>query len=776
LKFLENFRLKGNQTMKRTFFTVIILLLVTGGGLWAQKPGNDNSFDVSRYNVEWDSPGSDATASMPIGNGDLGANVYALRSGDLCLLLSKTDAFDWNGNVWKTGRVRIRISPNPFYKESLAFRQTLNLAEGCIDFTSICRVSNQHLKIKVWVDANRPVYHVDVQGKQDMIIKIEPEFWERTDGSFDKVETIDHQLVWYHTNGERSCYPADLKYYEIEEMLNQHPDPFKRRTFGCAMQVEGLKPENGAFTGYGKSFSIEIASLTKQVENTDDWVKATRNILAEKYDRKLAFQKHCEWWKLFWNTSWITASDNTLPPNEREKPAAPAAPGKRGEKDGGYIVAQSYNICRFIMACQGRGEYQTQFNGGIFTMPFPDYRVNDGSLIGEDERVWGNRFTFQNQRLLYWSMLAAGDFEMMRPFFNYYFSILDLRKKITQQWFGHEGAYYRENIQLTGAEIDDSPYSANKPPKTKKGEPLPPGWYHNYHFNSGLELSVMALELYRYSQNEAFFRDTVVPLSREVIRFFDQHYERDNQGKLLLYPSQVLETWWNATNPTPDVAGLHYLIDELLKEKNVPQSDRKDWEKLRKQLPDIALASEGGKQYILPAAKFEHKANAENGELYAVFPYSLFGVGHGTENIVAKTMEKRLFKNSFDYRCWTQDQIMYAYAGMGDEAKDGLIHRWSTYSKHLRLPMFGAENPDYVPDFDHNGSGSVALQRMVVQEVGDKIYVLPAWPKEWDGSFKLHLRNNTVIQGAVKNGNVENLNITPENKRKDMVVAFPVMK
>ncbi|MDR1225250.1 MAG: DUF5703 domain-containing protein [Tannerella sp.] len=761
--------------MNRTFFTVLIFLLVTGGGLRAQKPDN-SSFDVSRYNVEWDSTGRDATASMPVGNGDLGANVYVVKNGDLFLLLGKTNAFDWNGNVLKTGRVRIRLNPSQLqgiknqFRQDVTFKQTLNLAEGCIDIVFFYRLASRPVKIKIWVDANRPVYHIDVQSLWDMDIKVVPEFWERKDGSFDRFETMDNQLVWYNTNGERSSFPDDLKYYEIEDMLNKHPDPYRWRTFGCAMQAEGLKPENGMFRGYGKSFSIEIASLTRQVENTDDWIKETCNILADRYDRKLAFQKHCEWWESFWNTSWITASDNTLPPEEREKPAKPVEPGKRGEKDGGYIVAQSYNVARFIMACQGRGEYQTQFNGGIFTVPFPNYRAKDGSLYGEDERDWANRFTFQNQRLLYWPMLAAGDFEMMRPFFNYYFSILDLRKRITQQWFEHEGAYYREIIQLTGAEIDYAPHSENKAPKTKKGEPLPPGWYHNYHFNSGLEIAVMALELYRHSQNEAFFRDTVVPFSREVIHFFDRHYERDGQGKLLLYPSQVLETWWDATNPTPDVAGLHYLIDGLLREKNIPQSDRKEWEKLRKQLPDIPLATENGKQYILPAAKFAQQVNSENGELYAVFPYSLYGVGHGTENVVAKTIEKSLFKNR--YRCWRQDEIMFAYAGMSEEAKNGLIQRWTTYSKHMRLPMFGSEQPDYVPDLDHNGSGSVALQRMVVQEVGDKIYVLPAWPKEWDGSFKLRLRNNTVIQGAVKNGKVENLNITPENRRKDMVVLM----
>ncbi|MDR1337159.1 MAG: DUF5703 domain-containing protein [Tannerella sp.] len=757
--------------MNRTIFTALVFLLVTGDGLRAQKP-DSSGFDASRYNVVWNSPASDATASMPVGNGDMGANVYITGSGDLYLLLSKTDAFDWHGNVWKTGRVRIRMNPNPNpFRQTpgMTFRQTLNLAEGCIDVTVFTGYASRQLRVRVWIDASHPVCHVDVQSDTDMDICVEPEFWERTDGSFDRLETLDSQLVWYHTNGNRSCYPDDLKYYGIEDMAGRHADPFRQRTFGCAMQVEGLTPDGGAFRGFGKSFAVEIASLTRQVEDPAEWSGEVRRLLAPR-DREQAFREHCAWWQAFWNRSWITATDNTLPPGEREKPAPPAAPGQRGEKDGGYIVAQSYNVARYLMACQGRGQYQTQFNGGIFTVPIPNYQKNDGSLYGEDERDWGNRFTFQNQRLLYWPMIAAGDFEMMRPFFNYYYSILDLRKEITRRWFGHEGAYYRENIQLTGAEIDDSPESKNKPPKTVKGEPLPKSWFHNYHFNSGLELSVMALELYRHSRSEAFFSDTVVPLSREVIRFFDRHYDRDAKGKLLLYPSQVLETWWDATNPTPDVAGLHCLIDGLLKERNIPQSDRKDWEKLRKQLPAVPLATEDGKRYILPAEKFAHAANAENGELYAVFPYTLFGVGHGTEDVVAKTMEKRLFVNSFDYRCWTQDQIMYACAGMSGEAKDGLIHRWSTYSKRLRLPMFGAEQPDYVPDLDHNGAGSVALQRMALQETGGKIYLLPAWPRDWDGSFKLHASGQTTVEATVKAGRITSLKVTPKEREKDITV------
>jgi hypothetical protein len=731
----------------------------------AAAQGN-TAFDVSKYNVIWNSPSFDAKGSMPVGNGDLGANVYAVAGDALYLLLGKTDAFDWNGNVLKTGRVRIVINPNPF--DGRTYKQTLDLKYGCITISTHDVRDNNQVDIRIWIDANNPVYHVDIQGERDMDIKVEPEFWERKDGSTDRLETTGKCLTWYYTNGERSCYTKDLLYYDVPYMADRHPDPYKYNTFGCALQVSGLTAENNAFRGFGKSFAIDISSLTKQVKDVGEWKREVVALL-DGYDRATAWQKHCAWWEDFWSHSWITATDNTLPTDEREKPAPPAEPGRRGEKDGGFITAQSYNVSRYMMACHGRGKYQTQFNGGIFTVPFPNYRLESKTLWSEDERDWGNRFTFQNQRLLYWPMIYSGDFETLKPFFKYYFSILDLRHEITKQWFGHEGAYFRENLQLTGAEMDDSPYSLNKPPRVEKGKPLPHGWYHNYHFNSGLELAVMGLEYYRHTGNTAFLNDTLLPLSREVILFFDKHFDRDAKGKLFISPSQVLETWWEADNPTTDVAGLRYLVAGLLDIKTITSADRKAWEKLQKELPEVALGNEAGKQFILPAARYEHYGNAENGELYAVFPFPLYGVGHGTENIVAETMARRVNKNSFDYRCWTQDQIHFAYAGMGDEAADGLVHRWSRYSKQLRFPFFGEEQPDYVPDFDHNGAGSVALQRMVVQEVGDKIYLLPAWPAKWDGSFRLHLRRNTTIEGEIKGGKLASLKVTPESRRKDVI-------
>ena len=71
---------------------------------------------TSRYNVIWNSPSTDPSGQMPLGNGDIAAGVYAIEDGDLFLLLSKNDAFTYNGDIFKTGRVRVSISPNPFLK------------------------------------------------------------------------------------------------------------------------------------------------------------------------------------------------------------------------------------------------------------------------------------------------------------------------------------------------------------------------------------------------------------------------------------------------------------------------------------------------------------------------------------------------------------------------------------------------------------------------------------------------------------------------------------
>ena len=136
-------------------------------------------------------------------------------------------------------------------------------------------------------------------------------------------------------------------------------------------------------------------------------------------------------------------------------------------------------------------------------------------------------------------------------------------------------------------------------------------------------------------------------------------------------------------------------------------------------------------------------------------------------------MEHRTNKDAFNHKCWTQDQIHWAYAGNAAEAQEGLIHRYRHASKECRFPLYGSAGPDSCPDFDHFGSGSTALQRMLVQEANGKILLLPAWPSDWDADFKLCLTGKAVISGTVKDGKLTDWDIQPASRRQDVVVHQP---
>ncbi len=762
---------------------------------------------MSRYNVVWDRPSKDASGVMPVGNGDIAAGVYAIENGDLYLLLAKNDAFTYAGDLYKTGRVRVSLEPNPF-KSGSSFRQTLELSTGSI------RIEADGVTLRVWADAHRPVFHVEINAPRSIAVTAQPEFWERFDTCVYNVmnppgaagdtpaaakATQDvrlerkGRLLWYYSVGDHSVFPDDLQYYGVGHMAGKFPDPYRFNTFGHLLESPALQLRDGVLRGAGKYFDLQIHALAMQTPQADTWIDAIERQAAHPIDTARDWEKHRAWWAAFWARSWIVASDRTAPAGSREKfSGEPSPKGLREEPDGAALVAQSYNVFRFLMAGQSRGRMQAKFNGGLFTqqlrVPVANKSKRSGVLLPlggdrlthEDDRLWGRRFTYQNQRLLYWPLLASGDFDLMKPFFDYYWNLLPMRQAITKAWFGHDGAYFRENIEPTGGERDCG--KDGRPPRNKPGEPA--AYYHDYYFTSGLETLAMMSDYANYTGDTAFRDHVLVPFAREVLLFFDRHYARGADGKLRLDPAQVLETWWRAVNPAPDIAGLRFCLDELLAMKAGNADDQARWRKFRAEIPEVPQHVIGGRPALAPAEKWELRKNAENGELYPVFPFRCFGLGLGSEDTVAWTMQHRSLKDAFGCGCWTQDQIHWAYAGEAAEAAKGLVRRFRTASTMSRFPLYGKEGPDSCPDFDHFGAGAVALQRMLVQEAGTppslgssgaagKILLLPAWPADWDVDFKLHLTRGAVLSGTVKDGTLTAWDIQPSSRRSDVIVGQP---
>ncbi len=98
-------------------------------------------------NVTWTTPSADAKGSMPIGNGDLGLNVWVEPSGDLCFFIGKSDAWNENMTLCKVGKVRVKFEP-ALVEEGQPFEWKLDLLGGRIVVTT------PKAQVVLWVDAH----------------------------------------------------------------------------------------------------------------------------------------------------------------------------------------------------------------------------------------------------------------------------------------------------------------------------------------------------------------------------------------------------------------------------------------------------------------------------------------------------------------------------------------------------------------------------------------------------------------------------------------------
>lgn len=902
--------------------TVLLLLALVAPA--AIVPGvfaaSDPGAELTHYNVVWDSPSADARGSMPIGNGDLGANVWVDPSGDLIFFIGKTDAWDENVRLLKLTKVRVKFDPALDVKRK--FHWELNLRDGVIE------IHDGKMRVRLWVDANHPVVQVDATslGGRPIAATASLEPWRKEKRSIGNPYDTDNenfstsfttlppfsypdvilpraprQIGWYHRDVV-SPWLASLKLQKLEALATTGQDPILNRTFGGIVRgddfvsVSNTKMKTKEPT---KDISLRICALTRITDTPEQWVSAVEKQAddIEKLSVDQRWQAHCRWWNEFWNRSWIFVSGGdslNLPVNSQPwrigvasdgssrfrgeisdpqiigralspeeiaalaakphtgatalpkilakanpgltngctlaawiKPAAGEAgrildqctagqpdgltfdaypglslrwivgkntmvqrdclkPGEwqhvaatvdaatgvrriylagklvkeeRGDASPGSVaVTRAYLLQRWINACGGRGAYPIKFNGSIFVVDNP---------FDADYRRWGGGYWFQNTRLIYWSMLDAGDFDLMKPLFAMYMKALPEREFATKTYYGHDGAFFPETMTFWGCYLDQGilGYGTDR---TGKPDGLTDNQYIRRYWQGGIELVAMMLDYYDFTQDKQFRQRTLIPFASPIIAFFDQHWSRGADGKMLFHPSQSLETWWDCTDPTPEIAGLRFVIPRLEKLVNNPEL-KNAWQKTLDALPPIPFSA-GAPKRILPAEKFADQHNSENPELYAVFPYRLFTLADGDAALA-------IGRNTFDVRQfpenggWQQNSIQAALLGLTATAQRYVVDSAFRHASGFRFPAMWGPNYDWTPDQDHGTVMMSALQRMLIQYDDGKIYVLPAWPRNWNVNFKLRAPENTVVQGVYRDGKLAELKVSPASRRKDVVIG-----
>ena len=727
----------------------------------------------------WTSPSKNSSESMPCGGHSVGMNVW-VENGDVLFYVSRSGMFDENNTLLKAGRFRLHLSSAPFADGKKDFKQILRLDDGAI------YIKAEGTEIRLWADVYTPIIYMEVSSAHKTDALLSYESWRYKDRPLTKAECQQCSYKWvlpkdcmtfkdtmepgkdvltfFHKNKQETVFDFTVNRENLDEIKDKLYNPIGGLTSGGRMYAPGFRyvgTTDGVYasTDY-RAWNYEASSLKNATISIDLDINRKDNIPTAKESRR----RSARWWHGYWQRSFIKAE---------------------GEAK---VLARNYELFRYMLGCNAYGEWPSKFNGGLFT--FDPVYVDGKCPFTPDYRKWGGgTMTAQNQRLVYWPMLKSGDTDMMAAQFDTYLRLLPTAVARTQHYWGHDGASFCEQLENFGLP-NPAEYGKHKPGDDYGMERN--AWLE-YQWDTALEFCSMILQANAYTGMDI---SKYEPLVYQCLKFFDEHYrylakkrgvkEVDGDGKLILFPSSGCETFKQAYNPSSVIAALQVVnkqFGEYIKKKYAAEAPRNSasdasepasadshsslafppaaercffilHSSLSKSLPDIPLRTIDGDTCIAPAIVWTRVQNVESPQLYPVYPWRIYGMGRPglqtARNTYLKdphTIEMRSSKG------WKQDNIWAACLGLTDEAVRLIKEKLA--DGPYRFPAFWDPGYDWAPDCNKGGASMIGLQEMLLQETPDGEPILfPAWPKEWNASFRLHATGGRTIEAEIKNGEI----------------------
>ena len=633
-------------------------------------------------NIVWDSSSKNALESMPCGGGGIGMNVW-VEKDDLLVYFARSGTFDELSSFPKLGRLRVHLEPDLLSVPD-AFRQELVLRDGRVVIT--VKKGDISGTITVWADVFHPVAHVDLTFNRPVAATAAYENWRfaprvlpngereicRTyfNAPFDAVQKPDvvgfdgDGVLFYHANAGEDAFDVCVRQQHLEAVKGKMFDPLRSLVWGGRLSGAGFTPAgtnsgryaSTDFRGHllklakpAAAFSLAAAFHTARVPSVDAW-RAGLAAAEKSAAAPDASAASVAWWRGFWDRSYIFV--------DADKP---------GPKSERWQVGRNYQVFRYQLGCNLGGDAPSKFNGGLFTVD-PEF-VDGHRRYSPDFRRWGGgSFTAQNQRLLSWPMLKAGDFDLMLPQFDFYLNMMSNAEIRTEHYWHSHGASFTEQIENFGLPVAFE-YSWKRPAN------FPPGvqynrWIDNL-FDTVLEFDQQILDSRTYGGTDIA---RYLPLVESTLRFFDEHYPRDARGTFAIFPGTALETYKDASNAVNTVAGLRVVSSSLLAlpPPLLTPERRRLAERMLASLPtNLPTRVMRGHRVVSPAETWSRINNCEMTPLYLVFPWGQMGVGLPDLELARDTWHYG--DDHHDMKgitSWKQCAIWCARLGLRDEAAD----------------------------------------------------------------------------------------------------------
>src|SRR5262249_14980683 len=152
------------------------------------------------------------------------------------------------------------------------------------------------------------------------------------------------------------------------------------------------------------------------------------------------------------------------------------------------------------------------------------------------------------------------DFDLLQVGLDFYKDRTEINRLHTKKFWGVGGIAYPESYSVFGLDAIGTDKDGRNTTRHLK-----------YHYTSGMEFALMMLETGRFTGQDI---TAYLPIAEGIINYYDKYYQNeqikktgkplDENGQLVIYPSDACEPFHGCTNNADVISGLWALSKGLL--------------------------------------------------------------------------------------------------------------------------------------------------------------------------------------------------------------------
>ncbi len=670
-------------------------------GFWRERRGI-----VERSDIVLLRPNVKTSEAMPLGNGRLGAAVWA--PDGLAIQLNRGDTFPGrlsSGQVLLPGLRKLT--------QAADFQGRLNLYDGELS------ARGGGMQATVYVDETLDVLVVNVKGADPL-----------------QTQTVKLQL-WSPRKPE--AFARNGIAILAETWLDDKEAGASNERFGslAAITADGLDVQASVADPLTVtlSFRPRADGSFRLLAAAPEWhggeaFAASNSLLGAA--KKLDASNHRMWWHSFWERAALMKL--TSPDHSAE------------------YFENLRTIYLYSAAAESRGR-------------FPGSQAGIADLFSSirDEHQWSpSAFWHWNLRMQVSANLGAGLADMNDPYFRLYRENLGNILAWTRKHMSDRpGICVPETMRFNGQGWENETWMPRA--ALNCAEDSPP-YYNARTISTGAEVSLWVLDQYEYTGDLEFLKQNY-PILRETVRFLLAYGKRDVHGVLHTEPSNSHEMQWDVRDPVTDVSAMRALFPRFIQVATLLKTDAelaKQVEEQVNKLPELPLVSLADPGTILsPDADLSNAIlvpshlplapthNSENIGLEPVWPYGLIGDNGPMHDVAVRTFMHRPYKNQND---WSFDPIQAVRLGLAEEFRTSLEALTERYQSYPSGFASFAGGPEFY--IEQIGVAADALQMALAEDYNGLIRIAPAWPKGWDVDGTVYLRHRNKMNVRIRSGKI----------------------